>query len=320
MRAVPLAAAVLILASGAAAAAPVGVVGDPLDRAAWVAEPAVYEIEAIYPPGDDTRRRKGLAFGVSTTGHLLAANHVIANNARRAARIVVRRPGTSAVTWSARVVKTDPDNDIALLRIDEPGAPALLLDARVGGGVATFGLGNDGLVVRKGSVGATGPVGPPVDGVVTRVEVDIQRGDSGAPVVGENGRVQGMVTGFFDGTDSGFMKAAPALETFVRNAGVKNAEGAPTVAFRRGVAALGRLDADDAHAWFRKARAAYPNHPTVDGALADARVLAASGFRMEDVPRDQGFLVMAAVVFGAIAVCFGGALVSRRPRRYGGMR
>lgn len=317
MRAVPLVVAVMMLTSGAAVAAPIGVVGDPLDRAAWVAEPAVYEIEAIYPPESDTM--KGLAFGVSTTGHLLATNHLIRDDGRRASRIVVRRPGSSAPTWVARVVRSDPDNDLALLKIEERGAPGLLLDTRVGGGVVAFGHGSDGLVVRKGSVGSTRPVGPPVDGVVTRVEVNIHPGDSGAPVVGRNGRVQGMVTGYFDGTDAGFMKAAPALEAFVRNAGVKNAEGTPTVAFRRGVSALGHLDAEDAQAWFREVRAAYPDHPTVDAALADARLVAASGFRVGDAPRNQGFLAMAAVIFGALAVCCGAALMSHRTRRHGGM-
>lgn len=314
---VPLIAAVLVLAPGAAAAAPIGVVGDPLDRAALAAAPAVYTLEAIFPAGDDPVQ--GLAFAVSGSGHLLATNHVIESGGTRATRVLVRRAGTSAPTWVAQVVTTDADNDLALLKIAEAGAPALLLDTHIGGGVAAFGLEGDGLVVRKGSVGSTGPVGPPVNGIVTRVGVDIQEGDSGAPAVGENGRVQGMMQGYFKDQDLGFMKAAPTLEAFVRNAGVTNAEGATTVAFRHGISALSRLDAGDAEAWFREVRAAYPNHPTVDAALVDSHRLAASGFRAQNAPRDEGLLAMTAVIFGVAALWCGGALLARRPRQDGEM-
>jgi Trypsin-like peptidase domain len=302
-------------ATCAIASPPVGLVGDPLDRAARQAEPAVYEIEAIYRPKSE-RPVAGLAFSVSPSGYLLTANHVVRNDERIPVRIVVRQSGTDAPrAWEGRVVKNDPDNDVALVRIGARGAPALVLGNRGGGSVAAFVHENEGLVVRKGPVGSTGPVGPPVNGILTRIGVEIQGGESGGPVIGGDGRVQGMVVAYGSSSGRGLMKTTPALESLLRRSGVKNTEGAPATSFRRGMAALGRLDAPDAERQFTAARDAYPDHPTVQTALDETRRLAGADFRLGGAERNRDLLVASSVISAAAALGFGWALAVRRPRR-----
>jgi serine protease Do len=66
----------------------------------------------------------GTGFFVSPDGYVLTAHHVVAG----ARQVALRTP--SGEIWQARVVKTDPENDIALLRVETLRNPVPYLRLR----------------------------------------------------------------------------------------------------------------------------------------------------------------------------------------------
>jgi Trypsin-like peptidase domain len=295
--------------SGAVGDAAIFITGDHLDRAAWTAQGSVYLIEADHGGGGVSQ---GLAFAVSPSGHLLTTLHVVEKGGTPARRVLVRAARGQGESFVARVVRVDANSDIALVRIPARGVPALMME--VGGGpVVAFG--RDGPAdITKGRVGGTGQARAPVNRIVTNLRLPVGKGESGGPVVGPDGRVRGMVLGYFRESRNGFMEPTPALRAMLRSAGVANREGDAAAAFRRGSEALERFDLAGAEAGFRAARAAYPAHPLVDEGLAAVTRLSTAGFRADGAPRSEGLLAAAAVVLGVFALAAVAALLAWRPR------
>jgi len=152
----------------------------------------------------------GSGFVVSPDGYIVTNDHVAAN----AARITVAFPDGSQL--DARLVGTDPETDVALLKVTpESDLPYLAFeeeeDAIVGEWAVA--LGNPfGLFmaaepsVTVGVVSAVGRDFPLQEGRVFRdmIQTDaaINSGNSGGPLVNASGRVIGMNTFIFSNTGS----------------------------------------------------------------------------------------------------------------------
>jgi TPR repeat protein len=139
----------------------------------------------------------GSGFFVTSDGHFITNHHVVAD----AARIRVR---TAAGTFPAAVIRSDPTNDIAILKVQGEfralpvrGSRGLKLADRV----ATLGYPNPDLqgVASKYSSGEVAALsGPGDDPRFLQISVPIQSGNSGGPLVDTSGRVVGVVVSQLD--------------------------------------------------------------------------------------------------------------------------
>ncbi len=138
-------------------------------------------------------KASGTAFFITEDGYLLSNNHVI----QGAARIMVK---TSSGLWSASIVKTDPVNDIALLKVSGSFRAVPLASSRegkMGDSVFTVGFPNIGLQgteakFTKGEISSLSGVQD--DPREFQISVAVQPGNSGGPLVNAAGNVVGIVT------------------------------------------------------------------------------------------------------------------------------
>src|ERR671928_591974 len=155
----------------------------------------------------------GSGFIISADGYILTNNHVVEGAEQVTVRLLDRRE------FKAKVVGTDPNTDVAVLKIDATNLPPMALgnsdDARVGEWVLAIGnpLG-EGLTftVTSGIVSAKGRAlnGLPRAGqgsIQDFIQTDaaINPGNSGGPLVNVRGEVIGInsaiasETGFYSG-------------------------------------------------------------------------------------------------------------------------
>ena len=162
---------------------------------------------------DEVEQGSGSGFVVSADGYILTNNHVVEGAEQVTVRLLDRRE------FKAKVVGTDPNTDVAVLKIDAKGLPPVALgnseDARVGEWVLAIGnpLG-EGLTftVTSGILSAKGRAlnGLPGRGqgsIQDFIQTDaaINPGNSGGPLVSVRGEVIGInsaiasETGFYSG-------------------------------------------------------------------------------------------------------------------------
>ncbi|MEK7780452.1 MAG: tetratricopeptide repeat-containing serine protease family protein [Verrucomicrobiota bacterium] len=135
----------------------------------------------------------GTGFFISDDGYLISNNHVVDGASQ--VRLV-----TSAGLISAKVVKVDAANDLALLKAEGRFAPLPLSPSRgvkLGGTVATVGFPNIGLQgfapkLAKGEIAALSGAGD--DARYFQISVPVQPGNSGGALVDERGNVVGVVS------------------------------------------------------------------------------------------------------------------------------
>jgi serine protease Do len=157
-------------------------------------------------------RGSGSGFIVSTDGYILTNNHVIANSELIKVRLRDNRQ------FTARLVGTDPNTDVAVLKIDATGLKPVALgnsdEERIGEWVLAIGnpLG-EGLTftVTSGIISAKGralnALLPDGTGISDFIQTDaaINPGNSGGPLVNVKGEVIGInsaiasETGFYSG-------------------------------------------------------------------------------------------------------------------------
>ncbi len=131
-------------------------------------------------------------FFVTPDGHLLTSYHVVEN----ASRLQVVTPKG---TFPARVVKSDPANDLALLKVSGNFSCLPLQSSRgerVGAAVFTVGFPNIGLQGREpklaeGSIASLSGVQD--DPRYFQISVPIQPGNSGGALVNSKGNVVGVI-------------------------------------------------------------------------------------------------------------------------------
>jgi S1-C subfamily serine protease len=134
----------------------------------------------------------GTGFFITEDGYLITNQHVAGNGAQ--VRLV-----TEAGLISAKVVKTDVANDLALLKADGKFAPLPVVSSRaakMGGTVATVGFPNIGLQgfapkLAKGEIAALS--GAQDDPRYFQISVPVQPGNSGGALVDDRGNVVGVV-------------------------------------------------------------------------------------------------------------------------------
>ena len=158
-------------------------------------KPSVVHIEAIAKFNDRRKQVSGSGFIASSEGHVLTNHHVIDN----AEKVEVSVPGRKK-KYRARIIGSDLQTDVALLRIDTDDAlPAAELgssvDVRVGQWVLAIGnpYGLDG-TVSLGIVSAKGRnlEIPELINDFIQTDAMIDRGSSGGPLVDLDGRVVGI--------------------------------------------------------------------------------------------------------------------------------
>ena len=135
----------------------------------------------------------GTGFFISEDGFLVTNEHVVRDTA-------LFRLVTSAGLISAKVVKVDAANDVALLKAEGQFAPLPVVSSRavkLGGTVATVGFPNIGLQgfapkLAKGEIAALS--GAQDDPRYFQISVPVQPGNSGGALVDERGNVVGVVS------------------------------------------------------------------------------------------------------------------------------
>lgn len=141
-------------------------------------------------------RRSGLGSGViiRANGYIVTNNHVVDGADRVRVELADRR------TFDATIVGADPPSDLALLKVDAAGLPALSLgnsdSVKVGDVVLAFGnpLGI-GQTVTMGIVGAKGRATGVGDGTYEdflQTDAPINQGNSGGALVNLRGELVGL--------------------------------------------------------------------------------------------------------------------------------
>ncbi|MGH7518302.1 MAG: trypsin-like peptidase domain-containing protein [Gemmatimonadales bacterium] len=165
------------------------------------------------PNRPDFEQGSGSGFVVSADGYVLTNNHVVEGAETVIVRLLDRRE------FKAKVVGTDPNTDVAVLKIDAKSLPPVALgnsdQARVGSWVLAIGnpLGEgltftvtSGIVSAKGRA-LNGLPGRGVGSIQDFIQTDaaINPGNSGGPLVNVRGEVVGVnsaiasETGFYSG-------------------------------------------------------------------------------------------------------------------------
>ncbi|MBW2281774.1 MAG: trypsin-like peptidase domain-containing protein [Deltaproteobacteria bacterium] len=135
----------------------------------------------------------GTAFFVTWDGHLVTNNHVIAH----ARKVSVRLDGDLV---RAEIVDTDPENDLALLRVEAIRRPLPIgSKAKIAKGEEVFALGYPMVQLQgqeqKATFGRINSLtGISGDERLTQIDVPIQPGNSGGPLMNKRGEVVGVVT------------------------------------------------------------------------------------------------------------------------------
>ena len=135
----------------------------------------------------------GSGFFITEDGYLITNEHVAGDGAQ--VRLV-----TAAGIISAKVVKVDAANDLALLKAEGKFAALPVATSRavkLGGTVATVGFPNIGLQgfapkFARGEIGSLS--GPQDDARYFQISVPVQPGNSGGALVDERGNVVGVVS------------------------------------------------------------------------------------------------------------------------------
>ena len=135
----------------------------------------------------------GTGFFIADDGYLISNYHVVKDAAK--VQLV-----TSAGTISAKVIRVDAANDLALLKADGRFAPLPIVASRkvqLGSTVATVGFPDPGLQgfspkLAKGEIAALAGAGD--DARYFQISVPVQPGNSGGALVDEHGNVIGIVS------------------------------------------------------------------------------------------------------------------------------
>ena len=135
----------------------------------------------------------GTGFFITSQGHLLTSNHLIANGRK----IEVR---TRTGNYAAELIKADVDNDIALLRIKARTTPLILntqATPRVGQNIFTIGFPNlkaRGIASKYTEGRIKSLYGVKDDPHLLQISVPVNPNTSGGALIDEKGTAIGMVT------------------------------------------------------------------------------------------------------------------------------
>lgn len=149
----------------------------------------------------------GTGVVISAEGTILTANHVIAD------ATVIHLTFADGTNATGRIVKQEPDHDIAVLAADR--LPGVVVPAVLGSpgaiGDETFAVGHPLGLVASLSAGVISGLdrsiphkgGPNLDGLI-QFDAAVNPGSSGGPLLNRSGQVIGIVTALANPSDQGF--------------------------------------------------------------------------------------------------------------------
>ncbi len=152
------------------------------------------------PPQE--RQRRGLGSGVITSadGYILTNNHVVENADE------VKVSLSDGRELPAKIIGTDPESDLAVLKIDATNLPVVEFgdSSHVDVGDVVLAMGNPfgvGQTVTMGIVGATARRGLGIEDYEDFIQTDaaINPGNSGGALVNMNGELVGINTAIISG-------------------------------------------------------------------------------------------------------------------------
>lgn len=152
----------------------------------------------VYRPGE-VRKEKGFAtgtgFAISNSGHIITNYHVIDGaNSIKAINTFTKKE------YAASILKKDPINDVALVKINEKTIGLPLNDSKnVKKGHDVLTLGYPLISIQgqeqKATFGRINSLSGIKDDVrMFQVDIPIQPGNSGGPMIDEQGQVIGVIT------------------------------------------------------------------------------------------------------------------------------
>ena len=159
-----------------------------------------------FPQAPQQQREMGLGSGVivSPDGYILTNNHVVA----KSTDIKVILPDKRQ--FPGKVVGTDPQTDIAVVKIDATNLPTLTLgdSSKLQVGDYAFAIGNPfgvGETATMGIISATGRNGLSIEDYEDFIQTDaaINPGNSGGPLLDARGEVIGINTAILSGGSGG---------------------------------------------------------------------------------------------------------------------
>ncbi len=182
-------------------------------------------------PGDDTQKATSLGSGVivSSAGYILTNNHVV----EAADEIEIAFPDGKKLL--AKIVGSDPDTDLAVLRVEAKDLPAITFGSSDGlrVGDIVLAIGNPfgvGQTVTSGIVSALGRSGLGINVFENFIQTDapINPGNSGGALIDARGNLIGVNTAIFSrsGGSIGIGFATPVstakmvLEQIIKSGGV----------------------------------------------------------------------------------------------------
>lgn len=143
----------------------------------------------------------GTGFALSENGYIITNNHVISGSDS------VYVQNSDGDSFKVKKIYVDPANDIAVLKIDDPAFASLKaipytfkkVAADVGENVFTIGFPKDNWVYNKGYLSSnTGYTG---DTTAYQVDISVNPGNSGGPLLDTRGNVIGIISGKQTQTD-----------------------------------------------------------------------------------------------------------------------
>ena len=159
----------------------------------------------VLAAGSRTVRVSSIAcgYGIEGSGWVAAPDLIVTNAHVVAGETVTRvQPGGTGLPRRAEVVLFDDKNDVAILRVNNLGLdPLPLATPEVGDAAAVLGFPESGpLDIEPARTGATRPVisgdaynRGPVERIVTSFRAYVRPGNSGGPIVNEDGEVVATV-------------------------------------------------------------------------------------------------------------------------------
>jgi S1-C subfamily serine protease len=162
--------------------------------------PATTAATGPTPAEEEPRDSSGTGIVVSTSGYVLTNHHVIDG----CASFSVTASGSAPKP--ATVIRFDPANDLALLKVDEPLSAAAATfrtgtPLQAGETVAVYGFPLTGMLSQSGNIvsgNITALSGLADDVRFVQISAPIQLGNSGGPLVDAAGLVVGMVNAKMD--------------------------------------------------------------------------------------------------------------------------